>query len=215
VNDLQEFLSNFTIIAPASGMVIYKKDRNGNKRKAGATINPFDRVIATLPDLSSMISKVYINEIDISKVKPGQKVDINIDAFPQKAYYGSVMSIANIGEQLPNSDSKMFEVQIRIDGSDPALRPTMTTGNKIIIKTYSDAVYIPTECVQTGSDSIPFVYMKNKTKEIVILGESNEKNVIVEQGLKPGSPIYLTTPQDPQNFKLEGEELIPTIKAHK
>ncbi len=109
----------------------------------------------------------------------------------------------------------MFEVQIRIDGSDPALRPTMTTGNKIIIKTYSDAVYIPTECVQTGSDSIPFVYMKNKTKEIVILGESNEKNVIVEQGLKPGSPIYLTTPQDPQNFKLEGEELIPTIKAHK
>ena len=98
--------------------------------------------------------------------------------FPRKTYNGSVLSIANIGEQLPNSDSKMFEVQIRIDGSDPALRPTMTTGNKIIIKTYNDAVYIPTECVQTGSDSIPFVYMKNKTKEIVVLGESNEKNVI-------------------------------------
>src|SRR5664279_4889056 len=139
-----------------------------------------------------MISKVYINEIDISKVKPGQKVNINVDAFPQKAYNGSVLSIANIGEQLPNSDSKMFEVQIRIDGSDPALRPTMTTGNKIIIKTYNDAVYIPTECVQTGSDSIPFVYMKNKTKEVVVLGESNEKNVIVEKGLEPGTSIYLT-----------------------
>ena len=48
VNDLQEFLSKFTIKAPASGMIIYKKDRNGNKRKAGSTINPFDRVIATL-----------------------------------------------------------------------------------------------------------------------------------------------------------------------
>jgi HlyD family secretion protein len=215
VNDLKKFLSNFTIIAPASGMVIYKKDRNGNKRKARATINPFDRVIATLPDLSSMISKVYINEIDISKVKPGQKVDINVDAFPQKTYKGSVLSIANIGEQLPNSDSKMFEVQIRIDDSDPALRPTMTTGNKIIIKTYSDAIYIPTECVQTGSDSIPFVYMKNKTREIVILGESNEKNVIVEKGLKPGSPIYLTPPPNPEKFRLNGEELIPIIKAHK
>jgi multidrug efflux pump subunit AcrA (membrane-fusion protein) len=215
VNDLQEFLSNFTIIAPASGMVIYKKDRNGNKRKAGATINPFDRVIATLPDLSSMISKVYINEIDISKVKPGQKVNINVDAFPQKTYNGSVMSIANIGEQLPNSDSKMFEVQIRIDGSDPALRPTMTTGNKIIIKTYNDAVYIPTECVQTGSDSIPFVYMKNKTKEVVVLGESNEKNVIVEKGLDPGTDIYLTPPTNPENFTLVGKELIPAIKAHR
>ena len=73
----------------------------------------------------------------------------------------------------------MFEVQIKVDGSDPALRPTMTTGNKIIIKIYNDAIFIPTECVQTGSDSIPFVYGKNKTKNIVILGESNEKNVIV------------------------------------
>jgi multidrug efflux pump subunit AcrA (membrane-fusion protein) len=213
VDDLQNFIEKFTITAPASGMLIYKKDRNGNKRKAGSTINPFDRVIATLPDLSSMISKVYVNEIDISKVKPGQKVIINIDAFPAKAYSGSVLSIANIGEQLPNSDSKMFEVQIRIDGSDPALRPTMTTGNKIIIKTYNDVIFIPTECVHTGSDSIPFVYGKNKTKEIVMLGESNEKNVIVEKGLKPGSVIYLIPPQSTESFKLVGEDLIPAIKA--
>jgi HlyD family secretion protein len=215
VNDLQEFISKFTIIAPASGMVIYKKDRNGNKRKAGSSINPFDRVIATLPDLSSMISKVYINEIDISKVKPGQKVNINVDAFPQKAYNGTVATIANIGEQLPNSDSKMFEVQVRIDGSDPALRPTMTTGNKIVITTYNDAIFIPTECVQTGSDSIPFVYAKNKTKQVVILGESNEKNVIVEKGLEPGQVIYLIPPQNPADFKRVGEELIAEIKAHK
>jgi multidrug efflux pump subunit AcrA (membrane-fusion protein) len=215
VNDLQEFLSKFTILAPSSGMVIYKKDRNGNKRKAGSTINPFDRVIATLPDLSSMISKVYINEIDISKVKPGQKVNINVDAFPQNAYNGIIASIANIGEQLPNSDSKMFEVQIRIDGSDPALRPTMTTGNKIVIRIYNDALFIPTECVQTGSDSIPFVYAKNKTKQIVILGESNEKNVIVEKGLEPGEVIYLIPPQNPADFKRTGEELIKEIKVQK
>src|SRR5450759_2937422 len=215
VDDLDSFLAKFTITAPAPGMVIYKKDRNGTKRKAGSTVNPFDRVIATLPDLSSMISKVYVNEIDISKVKPGQEANINVDAFPQKAYNGTVYTIANIGEQLPNSDSKMFEVQIKLDDSDPALRPTMTTGNKLIIKTYNDATYIPTECVQTGSDSIPFVYGKNKTKEIVVLGESNEKHVIVENGLQPGTLIYLVPPQNSENFKLIGEDLIPIIKAHK
>lgn len=215
VGDLQSFIEKFTINAPASGMVIYKKDRNGNKRKAGSTVNPFDRVIATLPDLSSMISKVYVNEIEISKVKSGQKVNIKVDAFPEKAYTGTVYTIANIGEQLPNSDSKMFEVQIRLDGSDPTLRPSMTTGNKLIIRTYNDAVYIPTECVQTGSDSIPFVYGKNKTKEIVKLGESNEKNVIVEKGLEPGAVIYLIPPQNPENFKLVGADLIPLIKAHR
>ena len=42
VNDLQEFLAKFTITAPSSGMVIYKKERNGTKRKAGSTVNPFD-----------------------------------------------------------------------------------------------------------------------------------------------------------------------------
>jgi HlyD family secretion protein len=215
VNDLETFLSKFTIIAPAPGMIIYKKDRNGNKRKAGSTINPFDRVIATLPDLSSMISKVYVNEIDVSKVSPDQNVSINVDAFPGKSFTGKVYTIANIGEQLPNSDSKMFEVQIKIDGSDPALRPGMTTGNRILIRTYNDAIYIPTECVQTGSDSIPFVYRKNKTRQIVVLGEANEKNVIVEKGLNPGDVSYLSPPPNPENFKLAGENLIPILKAHK
>ncbi len=215
VNDLQDFLSKFTITAPSYGMVTYKKERNGTKRKAGSTVNPFDRVVATLPDLSSMLSKTYINEIEISKVKNGQKVEVTIDAFPKKSYSGEVMSIANVGEQLPNSDAKMFEVQVKLSGNDPSLRPTMTTGNKIIIKTFNDVVYIPTECVQTGADSIPFVYKKNKTRQIVLLGDSNEKNVIVEQGLEPGTTIYVVPPAESDNFKLIGANLIPIIKERK
>jgi HlyD family secretion protein len=215
VADLQAFLEKFIITAPSDGMVIYKKERGGVKRKAGSSVNPFDRVIATLPDLSSMISKIYVSEIDISKVKAGQKVNINVDAFPKKTFTGNVTSIANIGEQLPNSDAKMFEVQIKVDGSDPTLRPSMTTGNKIIIKTYNDVVYIPIECVQTGQDSIPFVYEKNRTKQIVILGESNDKNVIVERGLDPGTSIYNIPPENPDKFKLVGENLISILKTRK
>jgi HlyD family secretion protein len=212
VSDLDTFLSNFTIKAPSAGMVIYKKERNGAKRKTGSTISPFDMIVATLPDLSSMISKIYVNEIDVSKVIPGQDVSLKVDAFPDKAFTGHIMSVANIGEQLPNSDAKMFETLIRIVESDPALRPTMTTGNKIIIKSISDAIYVPSESVQTGTDSIPFVYEKNKTKQIVILGESNEKNVIIEQGLEPGTIIYLTQPEKPEIFKLVGQNLIPLIR---
>jgi HlyD family secretion protein len=215
VNDLQEFLAKFTITAPSYGMVTYKKDRNGTKRKAGSSVNPFDRVIATLPDLSSMISKVYVNEIEISKVKNGQKVIIQVDAFPDRSYNGKVYSIANVGEVLPNSDAKMFEVLVKLEDADPALRPSMTTGNKIIIKTFNNALYVPTECVQTGADSIPFVYKKNKTRQIVILGDSNEKNVIVEQGLEAGNIVYLIPPAEPEKFKLTGEILIPILKARK
>ena len=135
-----------------------------------------------------------------------------VDAFPEKSYTGMVTSVANIGEQLPNADAKVFEVLIEVDGSDPILRPSMTTGNKIITKTIDDVTFIPLESVQAGADSIPFVYLKNGTKQVVVLGESNENNVVIEQGLKPGVQIYLSTPENPENYKLVGEELISIIK---
>ena len=212
VADLQNFLSQFTVRAPADGMVTYKTDRNGSKRKTGSSVNMYDRVIATLPDLSSMLSKIYVNEIEISKVKIGQKAEIKVDAFPKKSFIGEVISIANIGEQLPNSDSKMFEVQLKIQGSDPELRPSMTTTNRIITKSIDDAVYIPLESVHTGTDSIPFVYKKNHTKQVVVLGEANDKNIVVEQGLEPGTSIYLYVPENAESFSRTGENLIPIIR---
>jgi hypothetical protein len=213
VNDLEDVLAQFTVKAPASGMVIYKKEWSGSKRKVGSMINPFDRVIATLPDLTSMLSKTYVNEIDVSKLKTGQKVDITVDAIPERKYSGSIIYVANIGEKLTNSNDKVFEVQVRLEGSDPQLRPSMTTGNKIMIENISNVIYIPIECVQAGLDSIPFVYTKRGVKQIVLLGESNEKNIVIEKGLEPGTMLYITNPEKTDRFKLEGQELISIIKA--
>ena len=57
--------------------------------------------------------------------------------------------------------------------------------------------------------------LENKTKEIVKLGESNEKNIIVEKGLKVGDVIYLNAPLNSENFRVVGADLIPLIKTHK
>jgi multidrug efflux pump subunit AcrA (membrane-fusion protein) len=207
VESLEEVLAGFVIKAPSPGMVVYKKDRRGNKIKTGSNINPFERVVATLPDLSTMLSKTYVSEIEIRNVVPGLEVIINVDAFPDKAFKGKVAVVANIGEKLPNSDSKVFEVNIRLDGSDPDLRPSMTTGNKIVIKTIRDVVYIPTECIHTGPDGVPFVYTKRKTRQVVVPGETNEKDIVIEQGLEPKALVYVIQPENADNFRLEGEEL--------
>jgi multidrug efflux pump subunit AcrA (membrane-fusion protein) len=212
VKNLQDFLAQFTIYAPSDGMVTYKKDRLGTKRKAGSSINAFDNVVATLPDLTTMLSKVYVNEIEVSRVIPGQKVNITVDALPDKSYTGTVISVANIGEVLPNSDAKMFEVMIRLDGTDMALRPAMTTWNKIILKTIPDAVYIPLECIQAGADSVQFVYKKNRTRQIVIVGELNDKNAVVKEGLEPGTEVYIVPPDDAASFRLVGEKLLSSNK---
>lgn len=212
VDDLKKILDAFTIKAPSAGMVIYKKDRMGNKIISGTNLNPFDPVVATLPDLSSMLSKIYVSEIEINKVKTGQPVEVSIDAFQGKIFQGTVAAIANIGEQLPNSDTKVFEVMVRLDDFDPTLRPSMTTGNRILINSYDNVIYVPIESVHAGMDSLPFVYTKKETKNFVILGESNDKNVIIEKGLKPGTSVWLTIPPEPKKFRTEGTELIPEIR---
>lgn len=215
VNDYEEVLAEFTIYSPGSGMIIYKKNRFGTKRKAGSSIDSFDRTVATLPDLTSMLSKAFVSEVEINKVKVGQKVSITIDAFPKNSYTGVVKSIANIGEKLPNTDTKVFEVMVKIDGTDMNLRPSMTTNNKIMIENFNDVVYIPSECVHSGPDTIPFVYTKNGYKQVIIPGKANEKEIIIEKGLEPGTEIYVTEPDKGSKFKLRGEELIPEIKARR
>ena len=209
--DIQKIIQKFVIHAPSAGMVIYKKEWGGQKRKVGSMISPWDLTVATLPDLSSMISKTYVNEIDISKIKVGQIVRIGVDAFPEKKYDGSVFEVANIGEQLPNTDAKVFEVLIKLDEVDPILRPAMTTSNQMVTAVHEDVIFIPLEAVQFV-DSIPIVYTKNKEKQVVILGESNENEVIVEQGLKAGDKLLLSIPDKPEDYKLIGDELILVFK---
>ena len=208
MNDLQEYIAGFTIISPSNGMVVYKRNRNGTKRQIGSSVTPWDMVVATLPDLSSLLSKTYVSELDINKVREGQKVSIRVDAFPDKVFTAKVISMATIGEQLPNSDTKMFEVMSRLDVADPGLRPSMTTSNKIIVSAYNNVVYLPLDCVHTDADGFSYVYTKGGTRQVVLLGEANDRNIVVRDGLAPDTKVYLSTPENSWKFKIAGEDLI-------
>ncbi|HEX2919902.1 MAG TPA: efflux RND transporter periplasmic adaptor subunit [Bacteroidales bacterium] len=212
VDDLTAVLEAFTVKAPADGMVIYKKDRMGQKIKAGTNLNPWDLVVATLPDLSSMLSKIYVSEIDINKISLGLPVQMTVDAFPDKYFRGNITSIANIGEQLPNSDTKVFEVLARVQEYEPDLRPSMTTTNRIIVDTYNDVLYVSNESIHAGEDMIPYVYTKDGRKQIIVPGKSNGRFTIVEKGLEPGVDVWQRVPDKPEKFILAGSELIELIR---
>jgi len=213
-NEMMAVMEQFDIMAPASGMVIYKKDWNGQKRTAGTEINTWDLAVATLPDLSAMISMTYVNEIDISKLKAGQQVEIGVDAFPEKQFTGEVIEVANIGQQLPNTDAKVFEVRIALNEHDSILRPSMTTSNEVITQVLDSVLFVPLEAVY-ANDSLTFVYTRTGKKQIVVLGESNENNIIVEMGLKRGEKLYLSFPEDPESFDYTGLALIEEIEKRK
>jgi len=204
----------FDIHAPASGMVIYKKDWNGQKRTAGSEINTWDLAVATLPDLSTMISMTYVNEIDISKLMKGQQVNIGVDAFPEKKFTGEVMEVANIGQQLPNTDAKVFEVRIELNERDTILRPSMTTSNMVITQVLDSVMFIPLEAVH-ANDSLTFVYTRDGRKQVVVLSESNENHIVVDMGLKKGERLYLSNPDNPERFKYAGLDLMKEIERRK
>jgi HlyD family secretion protein len=193
-SQMQELLKEFTIIAPQDGMVIYVTNWNGSKVAEGSQISAWNPVVATLPDLTSMESITYVNEVDIRKVKAGQQVTIGLDAFPEKTLTGQVSKVANVGQQRPNSDAKVFEVLILVNESDPLLRPAMTTSNAIIAEKLENVLFVPLEAIHVQNDSINYVHLSNGTKQEVKLGLSNSNDVVIEMGLDQGDNVYLSMP---------------------
>jgi hypothetical protein len=212
---LVELINEFTVRAPKAGMVIYQRDWEGKKRGIGSTVSAWENVVATLPNLREMITKTYVNEIDISKVKVGQKVNIGIDAFPDKKFTGEVIEVANIGEQIRNSNAKVFEVKIVVNEYDSIVRPAMTTKNNIITDEIDSVMYIPLEAMH-NKDTIQFVYSDGRRKEVVT-GKSNENEIIIMAGIEDGASVLLTSPEDPESYGFDylSEDVKSAMKLKK
>ena len=195
---IEELMVALKIVAPKEGMVVYKRTWNGKKITSGSQIGVWNPTVATLPDLSKMVTKTYVNEIDISHLKKGLTVDLSIDAFPDKSFTGEVVEVANVGEQLPNTDSKVFEVTIEINEQDTLLRPAMTTNNNILIEELKEVLFIPQESVFVN-DSISYVVLKTGLglkKQRVDLGKTNSNFVVIAKGLNEGEEFLMVKPED-------------------
>src|SRR6185312_5309915 len=140
---IQDVMGGFTINAPSPGMVIYVREWDGKKKTTGSSWNTWENVVATLPDLTQMESQTYVNEVDVRKLAVGQPVAISLDADPSKKLTGKITEIANVGEQRPNQDSKVFEVKIEVSKADTTLRPGMTTSNAIEIASVPNVLFVP------------------------------------------------------------------------
>jgi RND family efflux transporter MFP subunit len=208
---IQDVMSSFTIKAPTPGMVIYVREWNGKKKGVGSQWSPWDPTVATLPDLTQMESDTYVNEVDVRKIAVGQKVSISLDADPTKKLAGTVTSVANVGEQRPNQDSKVFEVKINIAQADTTLRPGMTTSNAIETASIAKVLSVPLEAV-TSDGGLSFVYKRDGghvVKQQIETGAMNDNDIVVMRGLQKGDKVLLVPPADKANLKVE---LIPGLK---
>ena len=208
VNNLLDLLKSFTTYSSGNGMVNYFKNWDGSKKKVGSSISPWGPKIANLPDLTKMESKTYVNEVDIRKIKKKLPVKVGFDAFPDVEMAGLVTDVTNVSENKRGSDIKVFQVSIKLEGSDKNIRPGMTTSNKILTFEQKDVLSIPLEAI-FSKDSITYVYKKSGfsvTKKQVKIGDSNNDSVIITDGLKEEDVVYLNKP--------EGLNTAPIVKLN-
>lgn len=194
-NELQAVLEKLTIHSTAKGMVVFERDADGSRKKVGSKINIFtNQTIASIPDLRNLISKAYVNEMDVNKIQPGQKVGVVADAFINKSYEGTVTSVANIGQPLPGHDANVFEVIISVLNMDMKLKPSMRTNNFILTSSIPDARYLPIDAVQSN-DSISYVFLvrgNQIVKQQVATGVFNDNDIVIERGLKKGDIVLFS-----------------------
>ncbi|MDZ7808735.1 MAG: HlyD family efflux transporter periplasmic adaptor subunit [Gracilimonas sp.] len=198
VDKIRALMQEFTVLAPANGMIIYRRMNNNSKVSEGSEISAWNPTVAELPDFSVMESVTYVNEVDVQKVTSGQNVVIGLDAIQNKSLTGSVTSVANIGEQRSGSNSKVYEVVVEINGTDSTLRPAMTTSNRIIVDELDDVMFVPLETIHV-QDSTSFVFRQSGLSAVmqqVDLGLMNENEVVVQRGLSLDDVIYLSVPDD-------------------
>ncbi len=208
---LMNIIQKLTVKAPKDGMVIYKKDWDGKKVVVGSTVG-WNPTVANLPDLTTMESVTYVNEVDIQKIKTGQKVVIGLDAQPGKKLQGIVKSVASIGEQKANSEAKVFEVVIDVISKDTTLRPSMTTANNIVTSTIGNVLSVPIEAIQNAGNK-SFIYKKSGSKILkqqIKTGVFNENSAVISEGLNDQDEVFVSLPSD-----TSGAEFISLLPAKK
>lgn len=197
VDKAKRDLRKFTLRAPMGGMVVYEMNwRTGKKVAISDQIWPGMSVIS-LPDFSRMQVAGSVNEVDVSKVKAGQKVKIKLDAFPDREFHGSISSVGTIGQQNDRSSNiKTFEVIVDIDGTDPVLKPGMTTSNEIVVETVPKAFYVPIESVfsKNGKTVVYKMDGGSPKEQEVETGVRNANYVTIVKGIAAGERIALRDP---------------------
>jgi len=197
LEDAKSSLNYLFVVSPAKGITI-KEENWSTGQKWGVGDQPWSgSKIIELPDLSEMRAEVKINEVDVSKVLPGQRVEIRPDAYSDSAYTGKVESVANLAQNKDyKSKIKIFPVQIRISGQSRTLLPGLTVSCRIIVSEIPGVLYIPLESL-FREQGLEYVYIKSGSgfkRRDIKTGAINTDFAIVKEGLEENDMVALSDP---------------------
>ena len=182
------------ITAPAAGVIIGRGVEEGETVVGGTSAFGGGTELFTMADLSTLLVKAAINEVDIGKVKRGDRVALTVDAFPGDTAQGVVRLVppaARLQERV-----RVFDVEIEVTGGPRVLRPGMTANVRISGPLRSETLRVPVEAVLL-KEGKPVVYKlggSGPQPVPVTLGLSDLFYVEIVNGLAAGDSIALEDP---------------------
>lgn len=191
------------IKAPNPGMVVQKEEfRNGQRRKPRlGDVLLRNQPILDLPDLSTMLVKTKVREIDLFKISIGTPATIEVDAYPDLRFEGEITTIGvlAVSDVARTGEEKYFDVIVKLASSDPRLRPGMTAHVVFHASRVSQKWSIP---VQAVFEFQKRYYCFAKTEDGIAaipieIGSCNELWIEVTSGLSESLPILLSMPPWP------------------
>jgi len=181
----REKLSKASVTATISGTIV--EDILKEKRNVGTGEDVF-----SIGNLTKYIAKVKVDELDISKVKIGQPVNISSEAFKNVKLPAHVIEIAS---QATRQTFAEIEVKLEIDSTmNQPIRPNLSVDADIIVNQANQVLKVPVQAVvkQDGKNYV-FVPKNGMASRVeVTVGASNPEFIVIEKGLKEGDTIITT-----------------------
>lgn len=200
VSYYEDLIKNGILFSNSSGVLVYGKMSVGEeevKVKAGDSIRE-GTAILKIYDLQTPVLRLKINEVDIPKIKLNQNVRFFLDSFPEKQFTGKVVFISTIAEksfEWSQNEVNVFDVTVKINETDKALKPGITANAELISDTLADTIAIPSQAILKDKEKF---YCLLKTpeglkKQEVTLGLSNDMETEVKKGLKENDLVIINT----------------------
>lgn len=197
-----------TITAPMDGIVMRYQDRSSNNPAEGKISKLGDYVtglmdsqtptyLMTVADLSKLVVKMKISEMDVLKLKEGMPVKVTVDALPGSDYPAKVSLVSPQAEKDQNN-LKNFKVEVLLLKSDPRLKPGMTARVDGLLDARRKVLKVPLSAVfeESGKE---IAYLKADPKPLkkeLKLGLRSEMDAELVDGLKEGDKVLTEKPSE-------------------
>jgi len=181
----------FQVRSPINGTVLEILVNAGEIITSGTSTFGGGTVLMKLADLSRMIVKAKINEVNIPRVAVNQEVDIRLDALPGQQFKGRVTAIAAQGVKEENIVT--YDVTIAIADSNSALKPMLTANVDIVTKRLDDVLTIPLEVLQVknGDDVVEVLTNGTPKSRKVRVAFRTDTQAVITKGLQEHDQVVI------------------------